>query len=159
MIVVLMGVSGAGKTTVGMALAEKSGWPFLDADDFHPEANVAKMAAGTPLADQDRWPWLDRLNAELRQRESRGESAVLACSALKEAYRERLRQGLAEARLVFLDGDFELIRARAETRKHRFMPATLLRSQFESLEPPADALRVDARLAVPQAVDAILRAL
>ena len=159
MIVVVMGVSGAGKTTVGMALAARSGWTFLDADDFHPPGNVAKMAAGTPLVDEDRWPWLDRLNAELREFESRGESAVLACSALKESYRERLRKGVAQARLVLLEGDFELIRARAETRQHRFMPAALLASQFETLEPPADALRVDAALAVPQAVDEILRAM
>ena len=159
MIVVVMGVSGAGKTTVGMALAARSGWTFLDADDFHPPGNVAKMAAGTPLVDEDRWPWLDRLNSELREFEARGESAVLACSALKEAYRARLLNGVAQARLVFLRGDFELIRERAEARQHRFMPAVLLASQFETLEPPADALRVDAALAVPQAVDAILRAL
>ena len=159
MIVVVMGVSGAGKTTIGRALAEKSGWAFLDADDFHPDANVVKMAAGTPLADADRWPWLERLNAALRLREARGESVVLACSALKEAYRARLREGLAEARLVFLHGDFELIRERTETRRHRYMPAALLQSQFETLEVPADALCVDAALAVREAVDTILRAL
>jgi len=159
MIVLVTGVSGAGKTTVGEALAEKSGWTFLDADDYHPQASVAKMAAGIPLADEDRWPWLDRLNAELRTREARGETVVLACSALKESYRARLKDGLANALLVFLQGDFELIRARAESRRHRYMPATLLQSQFDALEPPADAVCVDAALPVPEAVDAILRAL
>jgi len=159
MIVLVMGVSGAGKTTIGEALAARSGWVFLDADDFHPQASVAKMAAGIPLADEDRWPWLDRLNAELRAREARGESVVLACSALKEAYRARLKGGLSDARLVFLRGDFELIRARAEGRRHRYMPAALVQSQFDALEPPADALCVDAALPVPEAVEAILRAL
>jgi gluconokinase len=152
MIVVVMGVSGAGKTTVGAALAARLGWDFLDADEFHPAANVAKMAAGTPLTDTDRWPWLDRLNAELRVHEARGASAVLACSALKESYRERLMARLREARLVHLRGEFESIRARMETRKHKYMPASLLQSQFDTLEPPADALEIDAALAVPEAV-------
>ena len=93
MIVVVMGVTGCGKSTVGAALAARLGWPFLDADDFHPEANVAKMASGVPLDDGDRWPWLDRIADELRRIEAAGGSAVLACSALKEAYRERLAAG------------------------------------------------------------------
>ncbi len=159
MIVVVMGVSGAGKTTVGAALAAEKGWDFLDADDFHPPANVAKMAADTPLTDADRWPWLERLNTELRLRDAAGASAVLACSALKQAYRTQLMAGLQAARLVFLNGSFDAILTRMETRRHKYMPASLLRSQFDTLEPPADALEVDATLPVPDAVRGIAQAL
>lgn len=143
MIAVVMGVSGSGKTTIGAAAAAKLGWPFLDGDDFHPAENVAKMSSGTPLTDEDRWPWLDRLNSELRARESRGESAMLACSALKQTYRDRLSRGLKDWRLVFLDGSFEVLHRRMKERKHRYMPASLLQSQFATLEPPADAIRID----------------
>jgi len=152
MIVVVMGVSGAGKTTVGSALADRLGWEFLDADEFHPAANVAKMAAGTPLTDSDRWPWLDRLNEELRARQAAGAGAVLACSALKEAYRMRLMARLREARLVYLRGSFEFIGSRIANRRHKYMPASLLQSQFDTLEPPAGSLEIDAALAVPDAV-------
>jgi carbohydrate kinase (thermoresistant glucokinase family) len=139
MIVVVMGVSGSGKSTLGKLLADRLGLPFLDADEFHPPENVAKMAAGTPLTDEDRWPWLARLNAELRKMER----AVLACSALKESYRRALTQGLADCRIVHLRGGIELIRARLQARRHRYMPASLLESQFATLEPPADAIDVD----------------
>jgi gluconokinase len=140
-IVVVMGVSGSGKSTVGEALARKLGWPFLDADAFHPPENVAKMASGTPLTDDDRWPWLDRIAAELGQILARGESAVLACSALKQAYRDRLAPA-GDVRFVHLTGDFETIAARIADRQHRYMPASLLASQFATLEPPANALDV-----------------
>jgi gluconokinase len=153
-ILVVMGVCGCGKTTVGRALAEANGWPFLDADDFHPEANVAKMAAGTPLTDADRWPWLDRLADELRAILGRGGHAVLACSALKAAYRERLARA-GDVRFVHLRGDFDTIAARLAARRHRYMPATLLASQFATLEPPADALDVDVRLPVDAQVATI----
>jgi gluconokinase len=143
MIVVLMGVSGCGKTTVGELLARQLGWRYLDADDHHPPENVEKMRAGTPLTDADRWPWLDRLNGLLRERQAAGENVVLACSALRRAYRERIAQGLADIRWVHLSGSFDLIAARLQARKHRYMPATLLRSQFGTLEPPADALVID----------------
>ena len=159
MIAVLMGVSGSGKTSIGAALAERLGWPFLDGDDFHPPGNVAKMKSGTPLTDEDRWPWLDRLNAELRVREARGENAVLACSALKQAYRDRLSRGLASWRLVFLHGEFELLRRRAEERKHRYMPASLLQSQFDTLEPPAEAIRIDVAEPLERSVERIRAAL
>jgi carbohydrate kinase (thermoresistant glucokinase family) len=152
MIVVVMGVSGAGKTTVGNALAESLGWEFLDADDFHPDANVAKMASGRPLEDADRWPWLERLNAELIAREAKGADAVLACSALKEAYRRKLMANLRAARLVHLLGGFDAISARVQERRHKYMPASLLQSQFDTLEPPANALAVDATLDIPEAV-------
>ena len=156
MILVVMGVSGAGKTTVGEAFAQHMGWNFLDADEFHPPENVAKMASGTPLADADRWPWLDLLNAELVSREVAGKSAVLACSALKEAYRTRLLRDLRAARLVFMHADIAFIGARIAMRKHKYMPASLLASQFATLEPPRDALPVDASLPVAEAVRCIV---
>jgi gluconokinase len=159
MIVVVMGVSGSGKTTIGEPLAEQLRWEFLDGDDFHPPQNVAKMAAGTPLTDADRWPWLDRLNKELREREARSESAVLACSALKQAYRDRLARGLADWRLVFLHGSFDLLQRRIKERKHRYMPASLLQSQFAALEPPAQAISVDVAQPLEQSVEQIRAAL
>jgi len=159
MIVVLMGVSGSGKTTIGSALARQLGWPFLDGDDFHPPQNVAKMSSGTPLTDEDRWPWLDQLNEELRSREARGESAVLACSALKQAYRDRLARGITDWRLVFLHSSFEVLKKRAEERKHRYMPASLLQSQFATLEPPANAIQVDVVEPLERSVEAIRQAL
>jgi carbohydrate kinase (thermoresistant glucokinase family) len=147
MILVLMGVSGSGKTTVGRALAEALGWPFHDADDFHPPANVAKMAAGQPLTDADRWPWLDRIAAELARVLAAGGHAIVACSALKQAYRDRL-QAPGDVCIVYLKGDQTTIAARLAARQHQFMPPTLLPSQFAALEDPVDALEVDVRLPV-----------
>ena len=158
MIVVVMGVTGCGKSTVGAALAHRLGCRFLDADDFHPPANVAKMAAGTPLTDGDRWPWLDRLAAELRAIEQSGGSAVLACSALKESYRARLAAA-GHVRFVHLAGDEATIAARLASRRHRYMPASLLSSQFATLERPASAIEVDVRLPVERQVEAIRTAL
>jgi gluconokinase len=150
-IVIVMGVSGVGKTTIGQALALELGWRYLDADDYHPAANVAKMAAGTPLDDADRWPWLDKLNALLQKEKN----AVLGCSALKETYRQRLTAWLKEFRIVYLRGSFELLSQRAGERKHRFMPASLLKSQFEALEPPRGAIEVDVAQSVEACVAAI----
>ena len=158
MIVVVMGVSGSGKTVVGQALAADLGWPFFDADDFHPEANVAKMAAGTPLTDADRWPWLDRLASDMAAIDGRGESAVLACSALRQAYRDRISRG-GNVRFVHLAGDHDTIAARIATRSHRYMPPTLLASQFATLEPPQDAIVVDVRDTVRTLVAKIRAAL
>ena len=146
-----MGVSGSGKSTIGAALAGRLGCEFLDADDFHPPANVEKMAAGTPLEDADRWPWLERLNRELRRREH----AVLACSALKASYRAKLCDQPC-CRIVHLRGSFELLRSRLEQRTHRYMPASLLASQFAALEPPAGAIDVDVAQPVDACVAAIL---
>ncbi|HZR01666.1 MAG TPA: gluconokinase [Burkholderiales bacterium] len=142
MIIILMGVSGCGKTTVGHLLAQRLHWPYLEADDFHPAANVEKMRAGAPLQDEDRWPWLDRLNATLRTHQARGENVILGCSALKEAYRDRLAAGCTDVRWVHLKGSFELIEARLRARKGHYMPVTLLRSQFATLEEPTYALVV-----------------
>ena len=158
MIVVVMGVSGCGKSTVGEALAGSLGWRFLDADDFHPPANVAKMAAGTPLVDEDRWPWLDRLAGEMRAINARGGNAVLACSALRQAYRDRLAAG-GDVRFVHLSGDLPTIAGRLASRQHRYMPSSLLASQFATLEPPADAIVVDVRDPVDVQIAAIHAAL
>jgi gluconokinase len=158
MIVVVMGVSGSGKTTVGRALADRLGWRFLDADDFHPAENVAKMAAGIPLVDDDRWPWLDRLAAELAAVNAAGGHAVLACSALKQAYRERL-SAAGDVRFAHLAGDAETISARLASRRHRYMPASLLQSQFATLEPPENAIVVDVRDPLETQVETIRAAL
>jgi carbohydrate kinase (thermoresistant glucokinase family) len=150
-IAVVMGVSGSGKTAIGAALAAELGWRFIDADDYHPEANVAKMAAGQPLDDEDRWPWLDRLNSILKEERQ----AVLACSALKERYRARIASGIASIEWIYLKGDFDLIHSRLAQRQHRYMPASLLESQFAALEPPARAITVDVSADVESCVAAI----
>ena len=155
MIVIVMGVSGCGKTTIGQLLADRLGFPFLDADEFHPPANVAKMAAGTPLTDDDRRPWLELLNGKLREQEN----AILACSALKASYREILSKGLADCRIVHLRGSVELIRSRLAERKHRYMPASLLDSQFATLELPVGALVVDIARPPERCVEDIVNAL
>lgn len=143
MIIVLMGVSGCGKTTVGRVLSERLAWPFLDADHFHPASNVEKMRSGIPLTDEDRWPWLDRLNAMLREEQSAGHDVILGCSALKARYRDRLSAGLPGVSWVHLKGSFELIETRLRTRRGHYMPPSLLASQFAALEEPADALTLD----------------
>jgi len=143
-----MGVSGCGKTAVGQALAADLGWPFFDGDDFHPEANVAKMAAGTPLTDADRWPWLDRLASEMAAVNERGANAVFACSALKQAYRDRFGRA-GDVRFVHLKGEAATIAARMAARSHRYMPPSLLASQFATLEEPEEAIVVDVRDAIP----------
>ena len=139
-----MGVTGCGKTTVGALLAEDCGWAFHDADDYHPAENVAKMKNGVALTDEDRWPWLERLNALLLDSERQGKSLVLACSALKQAYRDQLARGCTAARFVLLDGEPELMRARLAARRGHYMNPKLLDSQFAILERPQDALRLDA---------------
>ncbi|MEO8345018.1 MAG: gluconokinase [Betaproteobacteria bacterium] len=158
MIVLLMGVSGSGKTTTGEALAAALGWRFFDGDDFHPAANVAKMAAGTPLTDDDRWPWLDSIAMEMRNILASDGAAVFACSALKADYRSRL-QSAGDVRLVHLNGDAATIGARLARRAHRYMPASLLSSQFATLETPLDAVVIDIREPVPTQIQRICDAL
>ena len=143
MVIVLMGVSGSGKTTIGECLAEQLGWPFYEGDDFHPPANVAKMSQGIPLDDSDRLPWLDRLRDLICEHVERGQNAIVACSALKESYRQRLAQDSSEVCFVYLQGDYHLIEERMEARQNHFMKAGLLESQFKTLEEPQKALVVD----------------
>lgn len=153
MIVVIMGIAGAGKTRVGSALAQSLGWPFFDADDFHPQPNVARMAAGEPLTDDDREPWLHAL----QQLISSVPNAVLACSALRERFRERLAGAARDVVFVYLRVDPALAERRMRTREGHYMPPSLLSSQLEALEVPSDAIEVDGALEVPAIVAEITR--
>ncbi|WP_127137914.1 gluconokinase [Flagellimonas oceanensis] len=140
-VIVVMGVSGSGKTEIGKLLSEKLSRPFFDGDDFHPEANVKKMSSGHPLNDEDRKEWLIALNKLAVDHKHKG--AIIACSALKKNYRSLLRAGMGNCMtFVYLDGSFELIKSRLEKRKGHFMPINLLQSQFDALEPPSKAIIV-----------------
>lgn len=143
MVVIVMGVSGSGKTTIGRLLARELGCPFLEGDDAHPPANVKKMAAGLPLTDADRLPWLVELRRRIERCLAEGQHAVVACSALKESYRQVLTGGLEGVRYVYLRGTPELIRERLEVRQGHFMKAAMLESQLAVLEVPAGAVAVD----------------
>jgi gluconokinase len=143
MVIIVMGVAGSGKTTIGRLLAAELGWRFLEGDDAHPPANVEKMATGLPLTDADRRPWLEELRRRIESCLAAGESVVVACSALKESYRRVLAEGLPGVRFVHLRGDPEVIRQRLEGRQGHFMKAVLLESQLAVLEAPKDALAVD----------------
>jgi carbohydrate kinase (thermoresistant glucokinase family) len=140
--IIVMGVSGSGKSTIGALLAEALGWPFADADGFHPAANVAKMAAGQPLTDEDRWPWLDAIATHIDAARGTGQPVVVACSALRRAYRERLRAGHGDLIFLHLAGAPEVIAERQAARQGHFMPPSLMASQFATLEDPAE--EVDA---------------
>ena len=144
-ILILMGVTGSGKTTVGRLFAESFGWKYFDADDFHSPVNVEKMKRGIPLNDADRQPWLEALQKVIRASIEQNESAVLACSLLKESYRRVLLINEC-VRLVYLAGDYALIKQRLEARSGHYMNPALLDSQFQTLEEPTDCLRVDAAL-------------
>src|ERR1700716_1470744 len=152
---VVMGVSGSGKSTIADSLAERLGWAFEDGDRFHPASNVAKMSAGHPLTDEDRWPWLQAIADEIDRVCKAGERAVIACSALKRAYRDILVHGRNDVRIVFLNGTEGLIAGRLAARKGHFMPPGLLASQFRTLEPPG-ANENPVTVSIDAPVDAIV---
>jgi gluconokinase len=158
MIILLMGVTGSGKTTVGKALAASLGWKYFDADEFHPATNVAKMRAGVPLNDADRQPWLENLAQLISENTHAGKSAILACSALKQTYRDTLSIS-NEVRFVYLKGDRTIIAERLRERRDHYMNPKLLDSQFETLEEPEDALAIDVTLPVDAIVERIRTAL
>ncbi len=133
---IVMGVSGSGKSTIAEALANRLGWTFEDGDRFHPASNVAKMSAGHPLTDEDRWPWLRAIAAEIDRLADSGGHAVIACSALKRAYRDILVHGRRDVRIIYLKGSRQLIAARLAARTNHFMPPGLLDSQFKTLQEP-----------------------
>ena len=161
LVIVVMGVSGCGKSTVGRVLADRLGWVFQEGDDLHPASNVAKMRAGVPLTDEDRWPWLDRVAGWIEGRLVAGESGVVACSALKRAYRERLSRP-GDVVFVHLEVDRNTLEERLAGRRGHYMPAALLASQLETLEEPGtdeDVIRVDAKISAEAAADSVLEGL
>jgi gluconokinase len=148
-----MGVSGRGKSTMAQKLADATSGLFLDADDFHTAEKKAKMHAGIPLTDDDRWPWLDRLNAELRANAGKRKPVFLACSALKQKYRDRLVVRLPQAKFVYLKGSCELLSSRLGHRTGHFMPAALLQSQLDELEEPPEAIVLDVSRTADQLIE------
>src|SRR6266702_6637494 len=152
---IVMGVAGAGKSTIGEKLAERLGWSYEDGDKFHPASNVAKMSAGQPLTDEDRWPWLRAIADEIERVCEAAEHVVIASSALKRAYRDILVDGRPDVRIIFLDGPQELIASRLALRKNHFMPPGLLQSQFRTLEPP-DASENPVAVSIDGSVEAIV---
>ncbi len=159
MLILLMGVAGSGKTTVGRLLASRLNWPFYDADDFHSPNNIHKMAAGIPLTDEDRRPWLEQLRRLILPHIEKQTNAVLACSALKQAYRDILSSGTRGVATVYLAAPVDLIRDRMSRRRDHYMPAVLLESQFEALEEPEDALTLPAGWPPDQIVRSICSSL
>ena len=158
-IVIVMGVSSSGKSTVGQSIARRLHVPFLDGDGYHPEANVEKMRAGTPLTDEDRWPWLERLALALREAADRKNASVGACSALRRAYRDFLTEKAGEPiTFVYLDGSREVIGERMARRQHEYMPTSLLDSQFATLEVPDPAMENVLVLPVTDSVEKITQA-
>ena len=160
-VLVVMGVSGSGKTTIAKPVAEHLGWDFEEGDDLHPAANIAKMKAGHPLTDADRGPWLLAVRGWIRRELDAGKSGVITCSALKRAYRDRLSEGLPGVRFVYLKGDETTIGARMQQRHGHFMPQSLLDSQFDTLEPPTPdehAIAIDIRQPVEKQVEQICAA-
>ncbi len=159
MVLIIMGPMGCGKTTIGKRLAEKLGWPFYDGDDFHPASNVEKMRAGIPLTDEDRKAWLEKLNANIQLWLKEKKNSILACSALKQAYRDILGVDQDTVKTVYLKGSYELLRTRVEGRQHPYMDKNLLKSQLETLEEPKDGLTVDISATPEMIVQSIMNRL
>ena len=151
-----MGVSGSGKTTLGKALAQRLGWDFFDADDFHPPANIVKMAAGIPLSDSDRAPWLAALHEQLLSTLKAGRHPVLACSALKDKYRAQLLEGMDGIAIIYLKGSYGLIFSRISIREGHYMKPEMLKSQFDALEEPKDAVVLDVEMSLEEMIDTII---
>ena len=158
MVIVLIGVSGAGKTTIGKLLAQDLDWPFYEGDHYHPRSNLVKMAQGIPLTDEDRWPWLDGLH-RLIATIILSQNAVVACSALREEYRLRLQRNNDGVVFVYLRGDYHLIRHRLAERADHFMEADMLESQFHALEEPEGVITIDVAPEALDIVDAVKQAL
>lgn len=154
--IIVMGVSGSGKTSIGRSLAEHLGWDFYDADDFHPPENVAKMANGIPLDDSDRAPWLASLHDLISSSLKEDRPGVLACSALKERYRQQLLEGNENVQIIYLKGSYDLIWSRMEKRTDHYMKPHMLKSQFDALEEPVNALTIDVSMPVDEIVQSTL---
>lgn len=152
-----MGVSGSGKTTLGKALAQRLGWEFFDADDFHPPENIAKMTAGIPLSDSDRAPWLAALHHQLLSTLSADRHPALACSALKETYRAKLLEGMDGITVIYLKGSYDLILSRISIREDHYMKPGMLQSQFGALEEPKDAIVLDVKMPLKDMIDTITK--
>lgn len=158
-ILVLVGVAGSGKTTIGRLLSRELQWPFFDADAFHPDANIAKMSAGVPLTEEDRWPWLRNVKVKIDQAREAGNDAIFACSALRQSYRDFLTRDAASVKLVYLRGNPPLLSGRLAERKGHFMREEMLASQLATLEEPQDCLTVDVSLPPETIVEKIVREL
>ena len=159
LVIVLMGSMGCGKTTIGKMLARELGWVFCDADDLHPKQNVEKMAAGIALTDRDRKPWLEKLREKIQSRLEHEENSILACSALKQIYRDILGVDQKRVKTVYLKGSFDLLSERIQNRRHPYMDKTLLQSQLDTLEAPKDGLWVDIAASRERIVGKIVDAL
>ena len=154
-VIIMMGVSGCGKTLIGTTLADKLGWEFIECDSYHSQEDIRKMSNDIPLADADRWPWLEQLHSLLAEKQADGIPVILACSALKESYRKMLCEGLRGYEYVYLKGKYDLIWERMRQRKH-FMKPAMLRSQFNTLEEPEDALTIQINQPVDQIIKKII---
>jgi gluconokinase len=155
--VVIMGVSGSGKTSIGRALSTRLGWSFYDGDDYHSPQAIEKMSNGIPLNDEDRLPWLETLSELVSEKNEAGENLVLACSALKKSYRRNLRSTNEDLQFVYLEGDFDLIWSRMQNRADHYMKPEMLRSQFEALEIPEDTLKVNIKQPISRILEEIIR--
>lgn len=156
---IVMGVSGTGKSTLARAVAEQLQWEFLEGDDFHPQANIEKMRRGEALTDEDRWPWLNAMHASIADKQHKKQPVVVTCSALKKSYREQLVRNLEGVEFVYLCGDPQIILARMRQRKNHFMPAGLLDSQIAALEPPETAIFIPIDLTTEEQVAAVIQQL